>query len=142
MIETKQVEIGFPNMQSDYHRGIREKGTRYVADLTAFGWQKTQTVEERHGRTHSNYQILARDTEMSNYEQYKELEKQYESAKNSMKHYEKASASLAFLLLLCLLIPGILYITFKTIQKSKISDHNDDCIRRMQSAVKAAKNIQ
>lgn len=142
MIETKQVEIGFPNAQGDYYREIREKGARYVADLTAFGWQKTQTAEERHGRSHFNYQILARDTEMSNYEQYKELEKQYESAKNSIKQYQKASAFLAFVLLLFFLVPGILYITFKTVQKCKISDYNDDCIRKMQRAVKEAKNIQ
>ena len=142
MIETKQVEIGYPNSDFEYFREIHERGKRYVEDLIAFGWQKTQTVEERHGRTHSNYQILARDTEMPNYEQYKELEKQYESAKNSMKQYQKASAFLAFVLLLFFLVPGILYITFKTVQKCKISDYNDDCIRKMQRAVKEAKNIQ
>ena len=141
MIETKQVEIGYPNREPGYYRDLHEKGMRYVEDLIAFGWQKTQTCEQRHGKTHSNYQILARETTMPNYEQIKALEDKYEAAKGNIKYYEKASASTAFLLLLIFILPGVLYIVYKTNKKNSIVNNNQQQEEIMKQCVADAKKL-
>ena len=141
MIETKQVEIGYPNSEVDYFRQIHEEGIKYVEDLIAFGWQKTQTAEQRHGRTTSNYQILARETSIPNYEQLKALEERYESAKAAIKYYEKASFSTALLLLLLLIVPGVLYIVYKTNKKNSIKANNLQQKETMKQCVADARKI-
>ena len=141
MIETKQVEIGYPNVKDDYFREIHERGLRYVEDLLAFGWQKTQTVEQRHGRFNSNYQILARETTMPDYQQLKTLEDQYEAAKENIQHYEKASISTAFLLLLLFILPGVLYIVYKTTKKNSIMANNQEQKEIMKRCVADARRL-
>ena len=141
MIETKQVEIGYPGLRDDYFRKIHEEGIKYVEDLVAFGWQKTQTAEQRHGKTHSNYQILARETTIPNYEQLRKLEVEYETAKGNILTYEKASISTAFLLLLLFILPGVLYIVFKTSKKNSIMNHNQQQKEIMKQCVVDAKKL-
>ena len=141
MIETKQASIdGIPNGDK-YYRKMYEESMKYIDDLTAFGWQKTQTAVQRHGRTSSNYQIFARETTMPNYEQIKDLEDKYETAKNSFKHYERASISTAFLLLLLFILPGVLYIVYKTTKKNAINDNNQRQKEIMEQSVAEARKL-
>jgi hypothetical protein len=127
MIETKEI-------------GLYEKD--YIDDLTAFGWQPTQTTSRRSGRSSYTVQIMARETSMPHYNDYRRLEEDYEAAKAKRKYYSSMEISTVFLLLLLLIIPGVLYIVFKKCQKADIKDHNDKCNQEMKKAVLAARNIK
>ena len=126
MIETKEVNL--THGQS-------------IADLTAFGWQKTQTVSRRSGKVTHSVQIMARETTMPHYEEYCKYEKDYYAASSQMKFYNSMEFGTVILLLLLLIIPGVLYITFKTHQKNKIEANNNQCLQQMKEAVAAASNI-
>lgn len=128
MIETKEISL----------YGNKE----YIEDLSAFGWQPTQTTSRRSGRSTSTYQIMARETSMPHYNDYRRLEEKYEASKANMKYYSPMELSTAGLLLLLLIIPGVLYIAFKMNQKSNINNYNDECKRQMKSAVVSAKEIK
>ena len=143
MIETKTVAIeGYP--KSDFHEyeAMYRECMAYVEDLTAFGWQKTEFLTERSGRTEHRYQVFARDTDNPNYERYKELESEYEKIKKTRQEYKPAFYIFALILLLLFIVPGIIYITFKIVQKHKISKHNYDCYLRMKKIVKEAREIK
>lgn len=127
MIETKEISTS-------------EKD--YIQDLTAFGWQPTQETTRRSGRTTSYIQIMARETTMPYYNEYRRLENDYETAKGNIKYYSSMEISTALLLLLLLIIPGVLYIAFKMSQKNRIKTHNDDCKAQMKKAVAEARNIK
>ncbi len=142
MIETKKVlMIGSYGNKNDF-RELANDYKLYVEDLQAFGWQPTEEISERFGRTTSRYQILARQTDMPNYDQYVNLEDRYEDAKSSMKYYESMSFSTAGLLLLLLVVPGILYIAFKISQKKNIKENNERCFNIMKQAVNEAREIK
>lgn len=131
MIETKEIGLYGDQKQKDY-----------IQDLTAFGWQPTQTASRRSGRSSHTVQIMARETSMPHYNDYRRLEEDYETAKGNMKYYSSMEASTVLLLLLLLIIPGVLYIAFKSNQKSNIEAHNNQCKQQMQKAVIAARNIK
>ena len=79
---------------------------------------------------------------MSHYNEYRRLEEDYETARGNIKYYSPAEASTVFLLLLILIIPGVLYIAFKSRQKANIEAHNNQCKQQMQKVVIAARNIK
>ena len=142
MIETKKVLLlGSPG---DKVLGKTfQECQNYIKDLTAFGWQTTEVIRESNGfRWSSNYQILARETTMPHYNEYRKLEMDYEDAKKQMKQYNSMEASTVFLLLLLLILPGVIYIAFKSNQKQQIEEHNQRCKISMQKAVYAAQNIK
>lgn len=131
MIETKEIELYGDQKQKDY-----------IQDLTAFGWQPTQITSRRSRRSSHIVQIMARETSMPHYNDYRRLEEDYETAKGNMKYYSPMEASTVFLLLLILIIPGVLYIAFKSDQKSNIEAHNNQCKQQMQKAVSSARSIK
>lgn len=131
MIETKEIGLYGDQKQKDY-----------IQDLTAFGWQPTQTASRRSGRSSHTVQIMARETSMPHYNDYRRLEEDYETAKGNIKYYSPMEASTVFLLLLILIIPGVLYIAFKSSQKSNIEAHNNQCKQQMQKAVLSARSIK
>ncbi len=131
MIETKEIGLYGDQKQKDY-----------IQDLTAFGWQPTQTASRRSGRSSHTVQIMARETSMPHYNDYRRLEEDYETAKGNMKYYSSMEASTVLLLLLLLIIPGVLYIVFKSNQKSNIEAHNNQCKQQMQKAVSTARSIK
>ena len=131
MIETKEIGLYGDQKQKDY-----------IQDLTAFGWQPTQTASRRSGRSSHSVQIMARETSMPHYNEYRRLEEDYETAKGNIKCYSPMEASTVFLLLLILIIPGVLYIAFKSNQKSNIEAHNNQCKQQMQNAVSSARSIK
>ena len=127
MIETKEVSAH----QKDY-----------IQDLTAFGWQPTQTTSRRSGRTTHHYQIMARETSMPHYNEYRRLEEDYETSKGNIKYYNSMEFTTVLLLLLLFIIPGVIYIVFKTSQKNEIESHNNQCKQQMQKAVSSARSIK
>jgi hypothetical protein len=142
MIETKQVLLEGSPQGDRYYREEYNKCQKYIQDLTAFGWQPTQETTERYGRVSHKYQIMARDTTMANYNEYRKLEDYYEAAKSNIKKYNSMEASTVFLLLLLFIIPGVIYITVKTIQKNSINQNNQSNNEIMQKAVTEAKKIK
>ena len=90
MIETKDVILYYGDQEQ----------RNYIQDLTAFGWQPTLEVTRNSGRLTHNYQILARETTMPHYNDYRRLENDYETAKGSFKSYTPMKASTVILLLL------------------------------------------
>ena len=142
MIETKEISLFGSQSGDKYMREQYEKCHGYINDLTAFGWQPTQTASRRSGRSSHSVQIMARETSMPHYNEYRRLEEDYETAKGNIKYYSPMEASTVFLLLLILIIPGVLYIAFKSNQKSNIEDHNNQCKQQMQKAVSSARNIK
>ena len=133
MIETKKVEL---------HGSLsNDKCEKYIQDLTAFGWQPTQIVDERYSRYTRHYQILARETSMPNYDILIKYEKMYEDAKSNIKTYESMDISLAIFLFLIFIFPGIIYVHYKRNQKSNIEYDNDQCYEEMKKAVLLAKEL-
>ena len=142
MIETKEISLFGSQSGDKYMREQYEKCHGYINDLTAFGWQPTQTASRRSGRSSHSVQIMARETSMRNYEKYCSLEEEYEDAKDSIKHYDSMEPLTVLLLLLLLIAPGVIYIIYKCNQKATIEEHNKQCKQQMQKAVFAAKNIK
>ena len=130
MIETKEIRTSFGSQNE------------YVKDLTAFGWQPTQTTSRRSGRSTSHYQIMARETSMSHYNEYRRFEDDYESAKEDLKSYDSMDGLTVLLLLLLFIFPGIIYIAYKTKQKNEIDAHNNLCRQQMEKALYNARNIR
>lgn len=142
MIETKQVYLSGWQNGDKYTRMLYDDCHNYIQDLTAFGWQPTQESTERHGRITSHYQIMARETSMEHYNELRKLESEYELAKSQIKSYSSMKFTTALLLLLIFIVPGVIYIAYKTNQKNSINENNANCHSRMQKAVADARNIK
>ena len=142
MIETKKIRLeGHADKDSSYHY-LYLISQKYVDDLTAFGWQRIQEIKEREGRNDIFYQLIGRETTHPLYQQYLELEEQYNEAEKHLWKYNKANALTAFILLVLGIIPGVLYIVYKTNQKSKYEKHNNECKQAMKDAVSKAKELK
>lgn len=142
MIETKKVELrGSPNADK-FFREMYEKDCKYANDLTAFGWQKTEVIQERHGRSTYDYQILAREKDMPNYEKLSSLEKRYELAKSNLRTYSGIDFLTALLLFLLFIVPGVIYVVYKNTKKEEIETNNYKCEQTMKAAVKDALGIK
>ncbi len=142
MIETKEVSLYKYPSDDKYIKKMHDNCQRYIQDLIAFGWQPTQETTKRQGRIKRSYQIMARETSMPNYNEYRKLEYDYECTKRNLKAYKKMNFSTALLLFLIFIIPGVIYIIVKTRQKNSIDENNQQCYSRMQKAVSAARNIK
>ena len=135
MIETKEIIL-------HRDRELYAMCQSYIKDLTAFGWQPTQETSRRSGRITHYYQIMARETSNPHYNEYRRLEINYEAARGKLKYYDSMEFSTVILLLLLLIIPGVLYITFKLIQKNNIKNHNIMCRQKMRAAIDAARALK
>ncbi len=127
MIETKEI--------STYQKD-------YIQDLTAFGWQPTQIISRSRRASTKYFQIMARETSMPHYNEYRRLEENYESAKGNIKYYSSMEFTTVFLLLLIFIIPGVIYIAFKMSQKNEIENHNNQYKLKMQNAISTARSIK
>ena len=142
MIETKQVHLSGWQNGDKYMRKLYDDCHNYIQDLTAFGWQPTQESTETHGRTTSHYQIMARETSMEHYNEFRKLESEYELAKSQIETYSSMEFTTVLLLLLIFIVPGVIYIAYKTNQKNSINENNAKCHSRMQKAVADARKIK
>ena len=61
-------------------------------------------------------QIMARETSMEHYNELRKLESEYESAKSQIKSYNSMEFD-GFIITFIFIIPGVIYISYKTIQK-------------------------
>ena len=93
-------------------------------DYLNFKWEHTEDVSERHGRLHRTKHILARDKDMPNYREYLELERKYFSLKSQIKKREEVDVSTAFILFLLLIIPGVIYLIYKSNKNAQIDERN------------------
>lgn len=55
----------------------------------------------------------------------RKLESEYESAKSQIKSYSSMEFTTVLLLLLIFIIPGVIYIAYKTNQKNSINENNE-----------------
>ena len=109
-----------------------------VKDAIAFGWEKTdQTV--RQGR--STYGLMIRNKDMPHYFEIVELETEYLNLKGKLKRYNKADFTTYLLLFILLVIPFVLFLTFKILQKKHINKHNEPILARMDELKKKAKQL-
>lgn len=113
----------------------------YIEDLTAFGWQKTEVVSRGSARSRSSYQVMARETGMPNYVEILKLENDYETAKKNLKSYKSMEFGVVLLFFLIFILPGIIYVLFKSNQKQNIEYHNAKCNAEMNAAKDAAKKL-
>lgn len=118
MIETKEIILGFADAK--VMGSIYEHQLEYVECLIAFGWQKVEKVT----RGGKDFQVITRDTDMSNYDKLKALEEKYNVARNSVVVYEEPNAFMVFLLFLLFVFPGVLYLVKKSKDKKEIALNN------------------
>lgn len=116
MIENKKIRLSRSGELEEFIK-LFEGHYNYIQNLTAFGWQQTQTVSERHGRSTHHYCILARETSMEHYDDLRKLENEYEAAKSQIKSYRSMEISTVLLLFLLFIVPGIIYVNYKKCQK-------------------------
>lgn len=114
---------------------------RDVEEHELFGWKFTsEAVITLHGRHHKTY-VLSRDNKMVNYKQLEKLEKKYFDFKSKLKTYEPINKLWCFIAFLFFIIPGLIYIGFKRVQKNAIESHNNNIKQQMNEIAKQAKSL-
>ena len=126
MVETKEVEL---------YR------TEYIKALYYFGWKKIKEISKPSGRQNHKFAVFERDTSINNYEALKSLESEYSKALYNKKTYNPINIKAALISLCFFIIPGLVYIIFKNLQKSKIKKHNNECEDIMTNAINKAKEL-
>ena len=143
MIETKQIRMSKELFQDE----VGEIFTDYqkeIEDNKAFGWEPTQVITSgTNGRGHSahHYQIMARDTAMPHYSEFKSYETTYYELKSKRQRYKEMEMENVLLLLALLIVPGIIYIFSKLNQKKEIKQYNLELLRKMDETVTKARKI-
>lgn len=130
MIETKKIRLGY-----------NDDSLAQIEDAKSFGWQETDSLSERHGRHTSHYKILARETTMKNYNAIRRLEINYDEARSNIKYKADVDGLTALLLFLLFIIPGVLYLSYKSNKNKEIKENNDNCHLEMQKACEEAKKL-
>ena len=124
----------------------RKEVTGPYAEYEKFGWkvigQKEVIHHRTRGRTRKNtVYLLSRDKDMKNYSGIVQCENAYFSAKTRLKKYEPIDPLICLLTFLILVIPGIIYVAFKTYQKNKIYEFNNNIVRNLKGYEKRAKEL-
>ena len=127
-IETKTVNA---YSHSNYEGGKDE--------YLNFGWTHTEDTQVHYGRGYHKAYVLARDKDMPNYATLSALEGKYFGLKRTKKIYTPMEGTTVALCFLFLIIPGILYVSLKLRQKSKINEHNYAVQKKMDAVVAEAK---
>lgn len=134
-IETKSVRTDMPEY------GYKEDTILYLEQLKAFGWKHTQNQKQQEGRCLRDYAIMARDLDMPRFPEYYRLEQEYESYRKQLRVYQPLDSYTLMICFLILIVPGIVYFTFKMVQKSKIKKFNNELRAKMTQIVNEAKKI-
>ena len=110
-----------------------------------FGWQLTDTKEERvrHGRIHRTEKkyILVREKNMKNYNIITQLESKYFKLNSQKQVYEPMKPVFVFLLFVCFIVPGIVYVAYKDQQHNKIYQYNKQLEEQKKKIVKQAQSL-
>lgn len=129
---------------------IEQFTTSYdYSEYENFGWKlvKTETNMHTHrsGRHHYTKRVtsyvLQRDTDMPNYKLIKAYEDKYFYIKSQYKYYKKADVDIAILLFLILIVPGIIYLSCKSLQKQRINEHNARITNEMKDILTKTKEL-
>ena len=137
MNETIELVLGFTTSPNDSLRSIYEHQLQHVECMTAFGWRKVEKVT----RGNKDYQILTRDTNMSNYEQLKSLEEKYNAARQNVDVYQKANPFITFLLFILLIFPGVLYLVKKAKEKKAVIANNEKQEEIMKQCISVGRKL-
>ncbi len=116
---------------------IREDTSEYEK----FGWKRTEDVRRRTGPVHHNEHVLARDKDMKNYRSIKTLEDKYFALKAQKQTYKLVDGTVCFILFLLFLIPGFIYVSYKSKQKENIEYENKRIQSKMDAILKEAKPL-
>lgn len=109
-----------------------------IVDNKEFGWKVKEEIDEKVGRKTEKYVLLTRDKNMMNYLTLVDLEKRYYAAKGNMKEFKPANETLTLILFICLIIPGILYLSKKKKEKKEILDNNEKMKKEMARVISEA----
>ena len=126
MLETKKIRI------------IGKTSENYVNDLEAFGWKKTNRINESPSDV---FQIMTRDDSIPNIEAIRKHESEYEEAKKKVRKYTPMEPITVIFLLIFFFIPGIIYIIIKRSQKKDIENKNEMHQTRMNYSMDEAKKL-
>lgn len=110
-------------------------------EYACFGWQHTEDTTVRSGKGHRAAYVLARDKDMRNYYELAKLEIEYFDLRSQIRTYDPMSAFWAFIGLVVFVIPGVMYIAVKSIQKKKITEHNAEIRKQMDEIASKAKEL-
>lgn len=110
-----------------------------------FGWELTETKNERvrRGRIHKNITkyVLARNKDIKNYSTIKQLESKYFKLYDQKQVYKPMESGVVFLLFVCFIVPGIIYVCYKENQHNKIYQYNRKLEEQMRTIVKQAQSL-
>lgn len=121
---------------------IETKTTRQnYEEYLNFGWEHTEDAMVRCGKHHRTEHILARDKDMENYRVLEALENKYFKLKEQKQSYNPIDGGICFALFVLFIIPGILYVCYKSKQKEHIYAHNRSLQSQMDVVVKEAKEL-
>ncbi len=121
---------------------IETKTVRFKEEyLKYFGWQFTEEKSHTSMRwTHYEY-VYTRDKDMPNYAKLVSLENKYDQLERNLKTYEPLDGLTLFICFLILIIPGIVYLTYKMVQKNNIEKHNEPLREQMNKILNEAKKF-
>jgi hypothetical protein len=95
-----------------------------IIDNKVFGWKVQEEIEEGKGKHKEKYVLMTRDKNARNYLTLVNLEKEYYTAKGRIKEYKEPNEMVVMLLFVCLIIPGIVYLSKKKKEKNAIEEEN------------------
>lgn len=132
-VETREAYLSYSK------DGGREQALR---EYEQFGWKYTQDV--RRGR--STYQILVRDKDMPHYAEIAALDSKYFELKGKKKYYSKIveeplDVLLLLLEIILLVLPFVIHVTFKSLQKKRITNYNANLQVQMDECSRKAKEL-
>lgn len=110
-------------------------------DYLYFGWKHTEDTRVRTGKARHTEHILARDKDMPNYKLISALEKKYFTLRSMKKSCSPIDGGLCFILFVCLIFPGIIYLIFKVAEQSRIDNYNSPLEREMREILIEVKKL-
>ena len=114
---------------------------RQYDEKVKFGWKLMGSESKRHGPHHYTVYNISRDMDMPNYDRITYLENQYYAERAKLRYYSPVDAGLAFALFVFLIIPGVIYVTYKARQKDDIQTMNKLHHKKMDEFVEEARQL-
>ena len=102
-----------------------------IVDNKVFGWKVKEEIEEKVGRKTEKLVVLTRDKNARNYLTMVDLEKRYYEAKNKIKEETPVNETVALVLFICLIVPGVLYLMKKKKTNKEIRENNEKAKKDM-----------
>src|SRR5574344_564478 len=113
-----------------------------VSNAGVFGWRvSSEKITHRaRGQSMISY-VMVRNTSLPHYQELVNLENEYQEGCGELKQYHEADGLDAILLLLLFIIPGVLYILVKCLQKHHVNKHNKEVLAKMNEALVKARAL-